>query len=67
MGSFLTFYDLGISEALQYAQDCWNELNANFWHSDHYTYSTGVSGYEFSAMDVIPNAFRLKQLVPNLP
>ncbi len=67
MGSFLAFYDLGISVALEYALKCWNELNASFWHSNHYTYATGEFGYEFSAMDVIPNVLRLKKLVPNLP
>ena len=65
MGCFLIFNDVGIPGALSYALKCWNQLNNEFWKTDHYTYSTGWFGYEFSSMDVIVDSLKLQTGMKN--
>ena len=60
------FYDMGVTDALPYALQCWHEFNANHWRTDHYTYSIYWLGYEFSAMDVILDSLKLQSRLPNL-
>ena len=67
LGCFLVFLELGIPEAKSYALKCWRRLNDEFWKDDHFTYSTGIPGYEFSSMDVFPDVFHLSQVQPGLP
>ncbi len=60
IGCFMIFHDLGIDNALLYALKCWEQMNDELWRTDHFTYSTGWFGYEFSSMDALMDPFKLK-------
>jgi len=54
MDSFFIFYTLGEKNAFPYAVQEWKWMNDNLWQTDHYDYSTGWKGWEFSSISVFP-------------
>ena len=59
MDTFLILSKEGISDSLDYAVNEWVWLNSSLWKSDHFTYANAWLGWEFSAMDILPNVMRL--------
>ena len=59
MDAFLILSKEGIEDSLDYAVNEWVWLNSNLWKNDHFTYANAWLGWEFSAMDVLPNVMRL--------
>jgi len=43
------FYDMGITEALQMAEDEWNHLNSVYWNTDHFIYAPDWVNWEMTA------------------
>jgi len=59
MDSFFIFYKLGVKEALNYAVQEWEWLNNKLWLSDHFSYASSWSNWEFSGISVFPNVAKV--------